>query len=80
MVPDYDKEVSLSISAMDSLNKEDQERLKHIQNLDPLAAQRMDVATKEFVWKYRYYAPSRPELLPKLLLATRWNDSEAVRE
>lgn len=75
---------SLLISQVDSeeLSGSDEARLKKILYLsfDPLALQKLTAEDIDFVWNHRYGIVNRAELLPALVMCTRWNDATKVQE
>ena len=59
-------------------NEQERIALEHIISSDPLF--KVDVEAASLLWKHRFYCMTRPSALPKVLLATKWNELDDVIE
>ncbi|XP_029684008.1 phosphatidylinositol 4,5-bisphosphate 3-kinase catalytic subunit alpha isoform isoform X2 [Takifugu rubripes] len=58
------------------LTEGDSEQLRQLTNRDPLSE--ITEQEKDFLWRNRYYCMNIPEILPKILLAVKWNSRDEV--
>jgi len=65
-------------AAMPPADPEHRFLLESLSNADPLT--RPAEAEANILWQNRYYCMRIPELLPKMLLATKWNILDEVIE
>ncbi|KAM7379026.1 hypothetical protein PAMP_004604 [Pampus punctatissimus] len=56
----------------------DNEQLRQVCNRDPLSE--ITEQEKDFVWRHRHYCVNIPEILPKILLAVKWNSRDEVAQ
>ncbi|CAB1331957.1 unnamed protein product [Coregonus sp. 'balchen'] len=54
----------------------DSEQLRQLCNQDPLSE--ITEQEKYFLWRHRQYCVNIPEILPKILLAVKWNSRDEV--
>ncbi|CAB1325859.1 unnamed protein product [Coregonus sp. 'balchen'] len=60
------------------LTDSDNEQLRLVCNRDPLSE--ITEQEKDFLWRHRHYCVSIPEILPKILLAVKWNSRDEVAQ
>uniref|UniRef100_A0A8C9U931 Phosphatidylinositol-4,5-bisphosphate 3-kinase catalytic subunit alpha n=1 Tax=Scleropages formosus TaxID=113540 RepID=A0A8C9U931_SCLFO len=56
----------------------DLEQLRLVCNRDPLSE--ITEQEKDFLWRHRHYCVNIPEILPKILLAVKWNSRDEVAQ
>ncbi|XP_054624028.1 phosphatidylinositol 4,5-bisphosphate 3-kinase catalytic subunit alpha isoform isoform X2 [Dunckerocampus dactyliophorus] len=56
----------------------DSEQLRLVCNRDPLSE--ITEQEKDFLWRHRHYCVSMPDILPKILLAVKWNSRDEVAQ
>uniref|UniRef100_A0A7N6B664 Phosphatidylinositol-4,5-bisphosphate 3-kinase n=1 Tax=Anabas testudineus TaxID=64144 RepID=A0A7N6B664_ANATE len=61
-----------------ALTESDTEQLRQLSNRDPLSE--ITEQEKDFLWRYRHYCMNIPEILPKILLAVKWNSRDEVAQ
>ncbi|CAJ0959723.1 unnamed protein product [Ranitomeya imitator] len=66
------------IARDNEVRESDKEQLKAISTRDPLSE--ITEQEKEFLWSHRLYCRNTPEILPKLLLAVKWNCRDDVAQ
>uniref|UniRef100_A0A667Z5W5 phosphatidylinositol-4,5-bisphosphate 3-kinase n=1 Tax=Myripristis murdjan TaxID=586833 RepID=A0A667Z5W5_9TELE len=60
------------------LTDSDSEQLRLVCNRDPLSE--ITEQEKDFLWRHRHQCVSMPEILPKILLAVKWNSRDEVAQ
>uniref|UniRef100_A0A8C6NS94 phosphatidylinositol-4,5-bisphosphate 3-kinase n=1 Tax=Nothobranchius furzeri TaxID=105023 RepID=A0A8C6NS94_NOTFU len=60
------------------LTDSDNEQLRQVCNRDPLSE--ITEQEKDFLWRHRYHCVNIPEILPKILLAVKWNSRDEVAQ
>uniref|UniRef100_A0A8C7V0H6 phosphatidylinositol-4,5-bisphosphate 3-kinase n=1 Tax=Oncorhynchus mykiss TaxID=8022 RepID=A0A8C7V0H6_ONCMY len=60
------------------LTDSDNEQLRLVCNRDPLSE--ITEQEKDFLWRHRHYCGTIPEILPKILLAVKWNSRDEVAQ
>eukprot|EP00064_Thunnus_orientalis_P010026 superscaffoldBa00001322_g10052 len=61
-----------------ALTESDIEQLRQLSNRDPLSE--ITEQEKDFLWRHRHYCMNIPEILPKILLAVKWNSRDEVAQ
>ncbi|KAF0041805.1 hypothetical protein F2P81_005337 [Scophthalmus maximus] len=61
-----------------ALTDSDTEQLRQLSNRDPLSE--ITEQEKDFLWRHRHYCMNIPEILPKILLAVKWNSRDEVAQ
>ncbi|KAG7254334.1 hypothetical protein CRUP_006970, partial [Coryphaenoides rupestris] len=61
-----------------ALTEGDIEQLRQLSNRDPLSE--ITEQEKDFLWRHRHYCMNIPEILPKILLAVKWNSRDEVAQ
>uniref|UniRef100_A0A3Q1F662 Phosphatidylinositol 4,5-bisphosphate 3-kinase catalytic subunit alpha isoform n=1 Tax=Acanthochromis polyacanthus TaxID=80966 RepID=A0A3Q1F662_9TELE len=61
-----------------ALTESDTEQLRQLSNRDPLSE--ITEQEKDFLWRHRHYCMNIPEILPKILLAVKWNSRDEVAQ
>uniref|UniRef100_A0A8C4DE60 Phosphatidylinositol 4,5-bisphosphate 3-kinase catalytic subunit alpha isoform n=1 Tax=Dicentrarchus labrax TaxID=13489 RepID=A0A8C4DE60_DICLA len=60
------------------LTDTDNEQLRQVCNRDPLSE--ITEQEKDFVWRHRQACVNMPEILPKILLAVKWNSRDEIAQ
>uniref|UniRef100_A0A8C2AVU1 Phosphatidylinositol-4,5-bisphosphate 3-kinase, catalytic subunit alpha n=1 Tax=Cyprinus carpio TaxID=7962 RepID=A0A8C2AVU1_CYPCA len=61
-----------------AMTEADIEQLRQLSNRDPLSE--ITEQEKDFLWRHRQYCVNIPEILPKILLAVKWNSRDEVAQ
>uniref|UniRef100_A0A673GEF2 phosphatidylinositol-4,5-bisphosphate 3-kinase n=1 Tax=Sinocyclocheilus rhinocerous TaxID=307959 RepID=A0A673GEF2_9TELE len=61
-----------------AMTEADIEQLRQLSNRDPLSE--ITEQEKDFLWRHRQYCVNIPEVLPKILLAVKWNSRDEVAQ
>ncbi|XP_061539060.1 phosphatidylinositol 4,5-bisphosphate 3-kinase catalytic subunit alpha isoform-like isoform X2 [Phycodurus eques] len=61
-----------------ALTESDIDQLGQLSNRDPLSE--ITEQEKDFLWRHRHYCMNFPEILPKILLAVKWNSRDEVAQ
>uniref|UniRef100_A0A673JQA9 Phosphatidylinositol-4,5-bisphosphate 3-kinase n=1 Tax=Sinocyclocheilus rhinocerous TaxID=307959 RepID=A0A673JQA9_9TELE len=61
-----------------AMTEADIEQLRQLGNRDPLSE--ITEQEKDFLWRHRQYCVNIPEILPKILLAVKWNSRDEVAQ
>ncbi|XP_035996739.1 phosphatidylinositol 4,5-bisphosphate 3-kinase catalytic subunit alpha isoform isoform X1 [Fundulus heteroclitus] len=61
-----------------ALTESDSEQMRQLSNRDPLSE--ITEQEKDFLWRNRQYCMKMPEILPKILLAVKWNSRDEVAQ
>ncbi|CAL8396406.1 unnamed protein product [Boreogadus saida] len=61
-----------------ALTTGDVEQLRPLGHRDPLSE--ITEQEKDFLWRHRHYCMNIPEILPKILLAVKWNSRDEVAQ
>uniref|UniRef100_G3NS42 phosphatidylinositol-4,5-bisphosphate 3-kinase n=1 Tax=Gasterosteus aculeatus aculeatus TaxID=481459 RepID=G3NS42_GASAC len=61
-----------------ALTESDTEQMRQLSNRDPLSE--ITEQEKDFLWRHRHYCVNIPEILPKILLAVKWNSRDEVAQ
>uniref|UniRef100_A0A672KU02 Phosphatidylinositol-4,5-bisphosphate 3-kinase catalytic subunit alpha n=1 Tax=Sinocyclocheilus grahami TaxID=75366 RepID=A0A672KU02_SINGR len=61
-----------------AMTETDIEQLRQLSNRDPLSE--ITEQEKDFLWRHRQYCVNIPEVLPKILLAVKWNSRDEVAQ
>uniref|UniRef100_A0A671S5C7 Phosphatidylinositol 4,5-bisphosphate 3-kinase catalytic subunit alpha isoform n=1 Tax=Sinocyclocheilus anshuiensis TaxID=1608454 RepID=A0A671S5C7_9TELE len=61
-----------------AMTEADIEQLRQLGNRDPLSE--ITEQEKDFLWRHRQYCVNIPEVLPKILLAVKWNSRDEVAQ
>uniref|UniRef100_A0A8C8GLV4 Phosphatidylinositol 4,5-bisphosphate 3-kinase catalytic subunit alpha isoform n=1 Tax=Oncorhynchus tshawytscha TaxID=74940 RepID=A0A8C8GLV4_ONCTS len=67
-----------SVARDHALTDSDNEQLRQVCNRDPLSE--ITEQEKDFLWRHRHYCVNIPEILPKILLAVKWNSRDEVAQ
>uniref|UniRef100_A0A8C6T651 Phosphatidylinositol-4,5-bisphosphate 3-kinase catalytic subunit alpha n=1 Tax=Neogobius melanostomus TaxID=47308 RepID=A0A8C6T651_9GOBI len=70
--------VPAAVPSKTSLLLPDSEQLRQLSNRDPLSE--ITEQEKDFLWRHRHYCMNIPEILPKILLAVKWNSRDEVAQ
>uniref|UniRef100_A0A8C9WA18 Phosphatidylinositol 3-kinase catalytic subunit type 3 n=1 Tax=Scleropages formosus TaxID=113540 RepID=A0A8C9WA18_SCLFO len=73
-IEDHSNRLARDNVLMDS----DLEQLRLVCNRDPLSE--ITEQEKDFLWRHRHYCVNIPEILPKILLAVKWNSRDEVAQ
>ncbi|XP_015226853.1 PREDICTED: phosphatidylinositol 4,5-bisphosphate 3-kinase catalytic subunit alpha isoform [Cyprinodon variegatus] len=60
------------------LTESDNEQLRQVCNRDPLSE--ITEQEKDFLWRHRHHCINIPDILPKILLAVKWNSRDEVAQ
>uniref|UniRef100_A0A8D0CQB9 Phosphatidylinositol 4,5-bisphosphate 3-kinase catalytic subunit alpha isoform n=1 Tax=Sander lucioperca TaxID=283035 RepID=A0A8D0CQB9_SANLU len=60
------------------LTDTDNEQLRQVCNRDPLSE--ITEQEKDFLWRHRQHCVNMPEILPKILLAVKWNSRDEIAQ
>uniref|UniRef100_A0A8B9J8N6 phosphatidylinositol-4,5-bisphosphate 3-kinase n=1 Tax=Astyanax mexicanus TaxID=7994 RepID=A0A8B9J8N6_ASTMX len=60
------------------ITEADIDQLRQLANRDPLSE--ITEQEKDFLWRHRQYCVNIPEILPKILLAVKWNSRDEVAQ
>ncbi|XP_063057894.1 phosphatidylinositol 4,5-bisphosphate 3-kinase catalytic subunit alpha isoform isoform X1 [Engraulis encrasicolus] len=61
-----------------AMTESDIEQLRHLCNRDPLSE--ITEQEKDFLWRHRQYCTNMPEILPKIMIAVKWNSRDEVAQ
>ncbi|XP_015248798.1 PREDICTED: phosphatidylinositol 4,5-bisphosphate 3-kinase catalytic subunit alpha isoform [Cyprinodon variegatus] len=61
-----------------ALTESDSEQMRQLSNRDPLSE--ITEQEKDFLWRHRQYCIHIPAILPKILLAVKWNSRDEVAQ